>query len=127
MTNTILDEGFLHRDAICVKLIRKYAVLLSCFLLLEVVFNMLLPILVERSFSLEQITIRQNITWRVLLYVPSYLMNVITAGIVYQDMKKTSSVSWAIIVAACLYNELGVCFFLITVMYTELQAMIARK
>src|SRR5688572_26273299 len=103
MLNTVLDEGFFNRDGLCVKLIRKYAVLLSIFLLLEIVFNVLMPYVVQNFFSVEE-----NIRIRLLFYIPSYLMNVITAGIVYYDMKKTSNVSWGIIVFTCLYNELGV-------------------
>lgn len=122
MTNTVLDEGFVNRDSSCVKLIRKYTVVLGIFLLLEIVLRMLIPYLGQRFFSYES-AIWMNL-WS---YIPTYPLNIVTAVMMYQDMKKTSTVSWSIVLFTCLFNEVGVCFFLISVAYTELQSMVAKK
>jgi ABC-type polysaccharide transport system permease subunit len=115
MIHDTLDSGNLHADSKFVRLIRKYAILLSCFILLDIVFRTALPIVMNMFFSLQV-----NTYYNLISYFPYYAINFVTAIIVYQDMTETNSKSSAIIVLTCMANEIGVAFFLVSLLYRQL-------
>jgi hypothetical protein len=125
MTNEILDRAERSVEGgMLVELVRKYALWLGVFLVLETVFRMAtspLLIYLQNYVGFEPLDTR---IYTVFFSLPIYLCNIITAVMIHQDMRKTNTVSTPVIILTLLFNEIGVCFFLLPVLYKELMNVI---
>jgi hypothetical protein len=118
--SSILDNPYLDNNGEFMPLVRKYAVLLSIFLFVEIALNMTSPFLMNMLQSRAELTIQTTALYQVAFVVPSYLMNLVTAILLYFDMKKTGAKSIVILILAVFYNDMGVVFFLVTLLYKKL-------
>lgn len=121
MAHEILDQAERSVDVgMLVELVRKYALWLGVFLVLETVFRVAtspLLIYLQNYVGFEPLDTR---IYTFFFSLPIYLCNVITAVMIHQDMRKTNTVSTPVIILTLLFNEIGVCFFLLPVLYKEL-------
>jgi Ni/Fe-hydrogenase subunit HybB-like protein len=126
MTDDVLDRIEADFDDLIIRLIRKYAVLLTIFLAIQVLLtlgnSMLLPYL-QNSFGWNMM---DTAMFTVYLSGPAYIGHLVVALVVYSDMRKTNTVSFPLIILTLLYDAVGVCFFIIYLAYQELAKRIGR-
>jgi hypothetical protein len=124
MTNEVLDRNEQDITGALVWLIRRYAIWLSVFLVIETILRAVTGPLIgylQDSFGLSLMDTAQfTMFWS----LPIYVGNIVLAIMVYQDMQKTNTVSGPIVILTLFFNEIGVCFFLLTVLYKELMSII---
>lgn len=98
-----------------VRVLKKYAVILAVMLLLSSAAYMLIP-LVSSVFSATYLSY-----YSMGINGSMYLINLITAIILYFDMSRLRKVSWSIIGLTLLSNEVGVLFFLLYLLCHSMQ------
>jgi hypothetical protein len=97
-----------------VSVLKKYAVILAVMLLLRSATYMLLPV-ISAMFSIKELAY-----YNVGLSGSLYLMNLITAIIIYFDMNRLNIMSWSIIGLTLLSNEAGMLFFLLYLLHNSI-------
>ena len=121
MSTEILDNiQHFAKDTNWIRLLKKYATLLTVFMVIGYVLDVgstVLFGLLADNFGVENAAYLQTI-----YLIPRFIMNLITTAIVYQDMKRTNSYSGAILGLTIFFDEIGAAFFIISVMYNELSA-----
>jgi hypothetical protein len=127
MANEILDLTEQEIDEALVRLIRKYAVLLSIFLVLEILLGMGIPLLFRVIEIRSEWSSYQTTLYTFLSYTPSYVLNIVVTLIMYQDMRKTNTVTPSVVILTLFFNEIGVCFFLLLVLFKELSKRIDKN
>ena len=93
------------------KLISKYALLLSAFYILEFALNWYV-----NTFDVELVTRPNQI---LLSYMLTFVLNIVTALIVYRDKIKRNTKTRYVILATTLYRPIGVVAFILYSIYCE--------
>lgn len=109
----LVRKTFLNNEF--TKLLTKYAVILSIMLLLRTGTYVIVPML-SWVFDVDAYTYYQS-----AITISIYALNIVSAILVYLDMSRLNVMSWSIILLTAVSNEVGICFFLIFVLYQTLQ------
>ena len=100
-----------HRN---LKLISKYALLLSISYLLEFAFNKYV-----RSFNIDLVTRTNQILVSIAPYMLTLLFNIIGSIIVYRDKVTQDIKTRYVVLATVLYRPIGVVAFLLYSIYDK--------
>ncbi|SKC65925.1 hypothetical protein [Ohtaekwangia koreensis] len=125
MSTEILDNiQHFGKDTNCIRLLKKYATLLTVFM----VIGYVLDVGGTALFGLlaDDLGVENTIFIQYIYLIPRFIMSLTTTTIVYQDMKRTNSYSGAILGLTIFFDEIGATFFIIYVMYNELSAKSAK-
>lgn len=127
MTNDVLDRTESDFNGLSVQLIRKYAVLLSILLVIEFLLSLSSPFLMDYVLAVFPWDTMRTASYTLVYTVPRYLSNIVVALVMYNDMRKTNTVLGSVIVLTLLYNEIGVCLFILRLLYIELMTYIESR
>jgi hypothetical protein len=115
-------------DGVLAGLIRKYAILLSVFLVVEKLLSTASTFMVRvLEMRIDWGSYETSWLYTICSLGPFYVINIIVAVIVYQDMRKTNTVMRApVIFLTLFFHAIGVCLFFLLVVLKELMSRIEK-
>lgn len=128
MTDEILDQTEQQEGRVLAELIRKYAILLSFFLVVEKVLGRATGFLARvLGVGLDS---SSDVTWWYTFeaFVPFFMINIIVAVVLYQDMRNRNTVMRTpVIFVTLFFHAIGVCLFLLLVVLKEVMRSIKTR
>jgi hypothetical protein len=103
-----------------ISLIKKYAIILSIFLLVGLFLNMGRPLFINLLQEGFDLSVYDTAMYQFAFYIPQIILNIATVVILNGDMQKTGVKSNAVLMLTLFYNEIGVCFFLVLLLFTRI-------